>query len=147
MGYPIEYSGARVKELLAKANETEIRVNGWQKLASSFRDPVNLNALLSLGNFYCVYAINCPSSIVNSGPYNISVSRIDLMTYQIIDCRGALLQLAFTWEGSGFLLNLGICSECQSMILTELRLISMDMWIRSLRTPIWVLHQQILKIM
>ena len=102
MGYPIEYSGARVKELLAKANETEIRVNGWQKLASSFRDPVNLNALLSLGNFYCVYAINCPSSIVNSGPYNISVSRIDLMTYQIIDCRGAIYIRAYNNKTNEF---------------------------------------------
>ena len=102
MGFPIGYSGQRVKELLAKADETEIRVNGWQKLASSFRDPVNFNSLLSLGNFYCVYAINCPSSIVNSGPYNISVSRIGLMTYQIIDCRGAIYIRAYDNEKNEF---------------------------------------------
>ena len=84
MGYRLGYTGPEVDVLLQKANAATIINNGWEKLASTSVDPVNLDNLMTQGNYSISYWQNGPESMLTSGPINICVTKDATTTYQTI---------------------------------------------------------------
>ena len=84
MGYRLGYTGPEVDVLLQKANAATIINNGWEKLASTSVNPVNLDNLMTQGNYSISYWQNGPESMLTSGPINICVTKDATTTYQTI---------------------------------------------------------------
>ena len=84
MGYRLGYTGPEVDVLLQKANTATIINNGWEKLASTSVNPVNLDNLMTQGNYSISYWQNGPESMLTSGPINICVTKDATTTYQTI---------------------------------------------------------------
>ena len=84
MGYRLGYTGPEVDVLLQKANAATIINNGWEKLASTSVNPVNLDNLMTQGNYSISYWQNGPESMFTSGPINICVTKDATTTYQTI---------------------------------------------------------------
>ena len=92
MGYRLGYSGPEVDALLQKANETAIINNGWEKLASAESTPVDLNTLVTQGNYSMNFWKNGPDQLNTSGPINVCVTKdsSNNTTYQTIYDSGSI---------------------------------------------------------
>ena len=75
MGYRLGYNGPEVDALLQKANIASIINNGWDKLKSTKTNPVNLDNLMTQGNYSISYWMNGPDNLITNGPINISVTK------------------------------------------------------------------------
>ena len=75
MGYRIGYSGPEVDELLQKAYNFSVVNNGWAKLESSNINPVNLDSLVTQGNYSISFWQNGPIQLTTNGPINVSVTK------------------------------------------------------------------------
>ena len=86
MGYRIGYSGPEVDNLLQKAYQVSVVNNGWNKLDSSNSNPVDLDSLVTQGNYLISFWSNGPVQLTTDGPINVSVTKDSSsgMIYQII---------------------------------------------------------------
>ena len=86
MGYRLGYSGPEVDVLLQKAYKYSVINNGWAKLDSSDSNPVDLNSLVTQGNYSISFWNNGPVQLNTSGPINICVTKDSSngKTYQTI---------------------------------------------------------------
>ena len=75
MGYRIGYSGPEVDELLQKAYNFSVVNNGWAKLESSNINPVDLDSLVTQGNYSISFWQNGPIQLTTNGPINVSVTK------------------------------------------------------------------------
>ena len=75
MGYRIGYSGPEVDELLQKAYIFSVVNNGWAKLESSNINPVDLDSLVTQGNYSISFWQNGPIQLTTNGPINVSVTK------------------------------------------------------------------------
>ena len=75
MGYRICYSGPEVDELLQKAYNFSVVNNGWAKLESSNINPVDLDSLVTQGNYSISFWQNGPIQLTTNGPINVSVTK------------------------------------------------------------------------
>ena len=86
MGYRLGYSGPEVDVLLQKAYKCSVINNGWAKLDSSNSNPVDLNSLVTQGNYSISFWNNGPVQLNTSGPINVCVTKDSSngKTYQTI---------------------------------------------------------------
>ena len=86
MGYRLGYSGPEVDVLLQKAYKYSVINNGWAKLDSSNSNPVDLNSLVTQGNYSISFWNNGPVQLNTSGPINVCVTKDSSngKTYQTI---------------------------------------------------------------
>ena len=86
MGYRLGYSGPEVDVLLQKAYKYSVVNNGWAKLDSSDSNPVDLNSLVTQGNYSISFWNNGPVQLNTSGPINVCVTKDSSngKTYQTI---------------------------------------------------------------
>ena len=86
MGYRLGYSGPEVDVLLQKAYKYSVINNGWAKLDSSDSNPVDLNSLVTQGNYSISFWNNGPVQLNTSGPINVCVTKDSSngKTYQAI---------------------------------------------------------------
>ena len=86
MGYRLGYSGPEVDVLLQKAYKYSVINNGWAKLDSSDSNPVDLNSLVTQGNYSISFWNNGPVQLNTSGPINVCVTKDSSngKTYQTI---------------------------------------------------------------
>ena len=75
MGYRLGYSGPEVDVLLQKAYKYSVVNNGWAKLDSSDSNPVDLNSLVTQGNYSISFWNNGPVQLNTSGPINVCVTK------------------------------------------------------------------------
>ena len=75
MGYRLGYSGPEVDVLLQKAYKYSVINNGWAKLDSSNSNPVDLNSLVTQGNYSISFWNNGPVQLNTSGPINVCVTK------------------------------------------------------------------------
>ena len=86
MGYKLGYSGPEVDALLQKAYNYSVINNGWTKLDSSDSNPVDLDYLVTQGNYSLSFWSNGPTQLNTSGPINICITKDSSngKTYQTI---------------------------------------------------------------
>lgn len=86
MGYRLGYSGPEVDVLLQKAYKYSVVNNGWAKLDSSDSNPVDLDSLVTQGNYSISFWNNGPVQLNTSGPINVCVTKDSSngKTYQTI---------------------------------------------------------------
>lgn len=86
MGYRLGYSGPEVDVLLQKAYKYSVINNGWAKLDSSDSNPVDLNSLVTQGNYSISFWNNGPVQLNTSGLINVCVTKDSSngKTYQTI---------------------------------------------------------------
>ena len=75
MGYRIGYNGPEVDKLLQKAHTYSVVNNGWAKLDSSDTDPIDLNTLVTIGNYSISFWKNGPVQLTTSGPINVCITK------------------------------------------------------------------------
>ena len=75
MGYRLGYSGPEVDVLLQKAYKYSVINNGWAKLDSSNSNPVDLDSLVTQGNYSISFWQNGPIQLTTNGPINVSVTK------------------------------------------------------------------------
>lgn len=75
MGYRLGYSGPEVDVLLQKAYKYSVINNGWAKLDSSDSNPVDLDSLVTQGNYSISFWNNGPVQLNTSGPINVCVTK------------------------------------------------------------------------
>ena len=75
MGYRIGYNGPEVDRLLQKAYTYSVVNNGWSKIESSDTDPVDLDTLVTPGNYSISFWKNAPVQLITSGPINVCVTK------------------------------------------------------------------------
>lgn len=75
MGYRLGYSGPEVDVLLQKAYKYSVVNNGWAKLDSSNSNPIDLNYLVTQGNYSISFWNNGPIQLNTSGPINVCVTK------------------------------------------------------------------------
>lgn len=82
--YTSKYSGAEIDMAIMNALMFNPDENGWIKLASSVSTPVELDELISTGNFVVDYFLHGPEELNDCRPINVSVHDEDGIFKQYI---------------------------------------------------------------
>ena len=61
MGYPTQFEGIKMDELLATGAKIKTMANGWLHLDSSADTPVDFNTLINVGNYTVDHWVNAPA--------------------------------------------------------------------------------------
>lgn len=88
MLYNTLYSGPKIDELLEFGRSFKTIMNGWVKLKSDESNKINLDTLITPGNYSCEYWENSPSGVTYSSPLKVITSYVEDEIYQSIFSMG-----------------------------------------------------------
>ena len=96
MGYPTQFEGIKMDELLATGAKIKTMANGWLHLDSSADTPVDFNTLINVGNYTVDHWVNAPAEFdefneINGSPMTLVVSSQLGYTYQVAYYYGTLI--------------------------------------------------------